>query len=485
MPAGQPSQPDLSRRKQLLVLGTCCTSIIIVGLDSTAVTVALPSIGHDLHVPVPGLQWTVDIYALVMASLLMFSGANADRFGRRRTFQAGLSLFTAASLLCGTAPSLGWLLAFRVVQAVGASMLNPSAMSIIATTFTERAERARAISIWHAAFGVGMACGPLLGGLAVAVAGWQGIFWINIPVGLAGVLLAELFVPESRAGRARKPDPVGQALVIIMLGALTYAIIEGPAAGWQSARIIGSFALAAISLGMLLAYEPRRRDPMIDLRLFGSVQFSGAVAVAVFAFAVLGGFLFLSALYLQDVRGLTPAAAGLRLVPMAVAVAICALLAGRLVARGRTRAAMLIAGAALAVSCAALSAVTAASPGWYLLGAYVLLGAGIGMVNEPVTYAAVSGMPPAQAGLAGGVNSTSRMIGLVLGVAVAGALLRAHPQSPVTGGFTAASHPAWAALAGAGSAVILVGILATSRRARATAIGASAAASFSSSRPPS
>ena len=330
------SRQPRSRQKLLLIL-TCCSSIILVGLDSTAVNAALPSIGHDLDVPVPGLQWTVDIYTLVLASLLMFSGANADRFGRRRIFQAGLSLFTFASLLCSMAPSLGWLLAFRVIQAAGGSMLNPAAMSIIATAFTDRAERARAIGIWHAAFGVGMACGPLLGGLAVAAAGWQGIFWLNIPVGLAAVAATVLFIPESRGSRARRPDPVGQALVIVMLAALTYAIIEGPAAGWHSARITGSFALAVMSLGALLAYEPRRRDPLLDLRLFRSIQFSGAAAAAVFAFAALGGFLFLSSLYLQDVRGFTPVAAGLRLAPMAVAVAVCAPLAGSSPGAGRGR----------------------------------------------------------------------------------------------------------------------------------------------------
>ena len=444
--------------------------------------VALPSIGDDLHVPVSGLQWTVDIYVLVLASMLMFSGANADRFGRRRTFQAGLSLFTLASLLCGMAPSLSWLLAFRAIQAVGGSMLNPAAMSIIATSFTEGAARARALGIWQAAFGAGMAAGPLLGGLVVGAAGWQAIFWINIPVGMAAVAAAAMFVPESRADRARRPDPVGQVLVIVMLGALTYAIIEGPAAGWQSARITGSFTLAVISFGALLAYEPRRRDPLLDLRLFGSVQFSGAAAAAVFVFAVLGGFLFLSTLYLQDVRGLSPVAAGLRIAPMAVAVTVCAPLAGRLVAKGWTRAAMLIAGSALTLSCAALSTVTAESPGWYLLGAYVLLGIGIGMANEPITYAAVSGMPPAQAGLAGGVNSTSRMIGLVLGVAIVGPLLRAHLRLPMRSGFTAASHPAWLTLVGVGYAVLLVGILATGSLARATA--ARAAARFGGGAPP-
>jgi len=198
------------------------------------VTAALPSVGQDMGVPVAGLQWTADVYLLVLASMQMAAGTAADRFGRRRVFRAGLGLFAAGSVLCGLAPGLSWLLAARAVQACGGSMLNPAAMAVITTTFTGRTARARAISIWHCTFGVSMACGPLLGGLMVSAAGWPGIFWMNIPVALAAAGLAGRVVPESRAARPRRPDPAGQALVIVMLGALTYAIIEGPAAGWSS-----------------------------------------------------------------------------------------------------------------------------------------------------------------------------------------------------------------------------------------------------------
>jgi EmrB/QacA subfamily drug resistance transporter len=466
---GRVSLPELSRKRRLIVLGICCTSIFLIGLDSTVVNVALPSIGWSMHAPVSGLQWIVDAYTLALASLLMFSGANADRFGRRRIFQMGLGTFVISSLLCSLAPSLGWLLCFRVLQAVGGSMLNPSAMSIIASTFTDGAERARAIGMWHAVFGVSMACGPVLGGLMVGTVGWRGIFWINVPIGLAAIALAALLVPESRAARVRRPDPVGQALVIVMLGALTYAIIEGPYAGWYSARIFGFFSLAVAALAVLLAYEPRRRDPMIELQFFRSVQFSGAAIAGVCAFASLGGFLFLSTLYLQDVRGFSPLSAGLRIAPMAATLAICAPLAGRLVAKGRTRIAMLIAGAALTLSCAELSKVTGAFPARYLFLAYAAFGVGLGMVNEPITYAAVSGMPKDQSGLAGGINSASRMVGLVLGVALTGSVLMAHMHASMQSGFIAASRPAWWVLVGTGYGVLLVGALATSNWAKATA----------------
>ena len=182
-------------------------SLFIVGLDSTIVNVALPSIGRDLHAAVSGLQWTIDAYTLVLASLLMLAGSTADRIGRRRTFQTGLATFTAGSLLCSLAPSLGWLIAFRMVQAVGGSMLNPVAMSIITNTFTDRRERARAIGVWGGVFGLSMALGPVAGGALVDSVGWRGIFWVNIPVGIAAIVLAALFVPESKAERARRRTP--------------------------------------------------------------------------------------------------------------------------------------------------------------------------------------------------------------------------------------------------------------------------------------
>src|ERR1700677_3243874 len=203
-------------------------SLFRVGLDNTIVNVGLPSIGRDLHAGVSGLQWTIAAYTVTLAALLMFSGAVADRIGRRTVFQVGLSLFTLGSWLCSLAPSLGWLIGFRILQGVGGSMLNPAALGIITNTFTGRAERARAIGVWDGVFGLSMALGPVLGGVLVGAVGWRGIFWANIPVGLAAIALTALFVPDSKAPRGRRADPVGQFLIIVLLGGLAYAIIEGP-----------------------------------------------------------------------------------------------------------------------------------------------------------------------------------------------------------------------------------------------------------------
>ncbi len=333
-------------------------SLLIVGLDNTIVNVALPSIGRELHAGVAGLQWTVDAYTMVLASLLMLSGSMGDRFGRRLVFQIGLALFALGSALCSVAPTLGGLIVFRMVQAVGGSMLNPVAMSIIRNVFTDPRERAQAIGMWGATVGLSLALGPVVGGALVVSAGWRSVFWINIPVGLAALALTARFVPESRAARPRRLDPVGQALVIVLLASLTYAIIEAPSAGWLSAQSVGLFALAAGALAGLLRYEPRHREPLLELRFFRSVPFSGASAIAVCSFAALGGFLFLNTLYLQEVRGCSPLAAGLYTLPIAAMTLIFAPLSGRLVGRRGPRAGLLVGGLGIALGGALLTGLT-------------------------------------------------------------------------------------------------------------------------------
>jgi EmrB/QacA subfamily drug resistance transporter len=461
--------PEPSRRRRYLVLAICCMSLLIVGLDNTIVNVALPSIRRELNASVSGLQWTVDAYTLVLASLLMLSGSTADRVGRRRVFQTGLVTFTAGSLLCSLAPSLGWLVGFRMLQAVGGSMLNPVAMSIITNTFTDRAERARAIGVWGGVIGISMALGPVLGGVLVTSVGWRGIFWVNVPIGLAALLLTGLFVPESRAARARRIDSVGQVLVMVVLGSLTYAIIEGPGSGWTSGKIIFFFALSAVALAALLLYEQRRDEPLLDLRFFSSAPFSGATVIAVSAFAALGGFLFLNTLYLQDARGFSPLHAGLFTLPMAAMTVIFGPLSGRIVGSRGARLPLLAAGLAITAGCALLTGLTDGTPASWLFLAYVIFGIGFGLVNGPITNAAVSGMPDAQAGVAAAVASVSRQVGQSLGVAVTGSLVMSGLHGPLPAGFAAASHAGWWTLAGCGAAVFGLGWLTTGRWALATA----------------
>ncbi len=461
--------PELSRRRRLLILAICCLSLFIVGVNNTIVNVALPSIQRELHAPLSGLQWTVDAYTVVMASFLILAGSTADRFGRRRIFQIGLATFTLGSLLCSLAPGLGWLVAFRMLQAVGGSMMNPVAVSLIANTFTDPRERARAIGIWGGVFGLSIAAGPVLGGLLVDTVGWRGIFWVNIPVGVAAIVLTALFVPESRAAHARRPDPAGQALVIAALAALTYAIIEGPRAGWVSPLILGLFVLAAAAVAGLIVYEPRRREPLLDLRFFRSAPFSGATLIAISAFAAMGGFLFLNTLYLQDVRGLSALHAGLYTLPLAVMTLLLAPLSGWIISRRGPRLPLLVAGVAMTAGGLLLTGLTPDTSVARLMAAYVTFGIGSGMVNAPITNTAVSGMPRAQAGVAAAVASTSRQVGQSLGVAVVGSAVASALHGPLRVGLTQASHAGWWVVTGCGVAVLLIGLLTSGRWARGTA----------------
>jgi len=343
------------------------------------------------------------------------------------------------------------------------------AMSIITNTFTEPRERARAIGIWGGVVGISMALGPIAGGALVGSVGWRGIFWVNIPVGLAALLLTFLFVPESRAPHARRLDPVGQLLVIAALASLTYAIIEGPSSGWTSAKIVGFFALAVVALVALIVYEPRRDEPLLDLRFFRSAPFSGATVIAVSAFAALSGFLFINTLYLQDVRGYSPLHAGLYTVPMAVMTVVFAPLSGRIVGARGPRLPLVVAGVALTVSAVMLTGLTSTTSTGWLIGAYVIFGLGFGVVNAPITNTAVSGMPRSQAGVAAGIASTSRQVGGSLGVAVVGSAVLSALAGPLRTGFAEASHVGWWIIAGCGAAVLLVGLLTSGRWARGTA----------------
>ncbi len=458
----------LSRRRRVGILLICSMSLLIVGLDVTIVNVALPSIGRDFHAQLSGLQWTVDAYTLVLASLLMLSGSTADRLGRRRTFVIGLLTFAAGSLLCSLAPDLTLLILFRMVQAVGGSMLNPVAMAIIRNVFTDARERAWAIGMWRATVGISLAHGPVVGGALVDAVGWQSIFWINIPVGLAALALTMRFVPESRAPRPRRIDPVGQLLVIVLLASLTYGIIEAPSAGWLSGQTIALFALAAAALAGLLAYEPRRTAPLLELRFFRSIPFSSASAIAVCAFAAVGGFLFLNTLYLQDVRGLSALTAGLYTLPIAAMTLLFAPLSGRLVGRRGPRVSLFAGGLGLTLGAALLTGLGKDTPLASLFPAYFVFGIGFGMVNPPITNTAVSGMPPAQAGVAAAVASTSRQVGSTLGVAIVGAVAAAGVGS-VGPGFVQASHAGWWIITGCGLAVLVLGLISTTSWANASA----------------
>ncbi|MGH2859646.1 MAG: DHA2 family efflux MFS transporter permease subunit [Solirubrobacteraceae bacterium] len=470
-PVAIPPSPVHDRRRRLLILGICSLSLLIVGLDTTIVNVALPAIHRSLHSSLAGLQWTVDGYTLVIGSLLMLSGSTADRLGRRRVFQIGLWLFSLGSLLCALAPSLGFLIGARILQAIGGSMLTPVAMSIIRNVFEDPRERAQAIGVWSAVFGISMALGPVVGGALVDTFSWRAVFLVNVPIGLLAIVLTARSVPESRAAHPRRIDPVGQLLVVAGLAMLTYAIIQAPAAGWLSAQTLGLGVLSLGALVGLVLYERRRDEPLLEIGFFRSAPFSGATATAFAVFVAMGGFLFLNTLYLQEVRGLSPFDAGLWTLPMAGLMIIVAPISGQIVGHRGTRVPLICGAVALVAAGVILSQLTPHTSFAVLAVAYVLFGVGSGMINPSITDTAVAGMPPSQAGVAAAVASASRQVGGTFGVAVLGALAggTAGAGGSVGPGFAAATHSSWWIVTVLSGMILVLGVVTTTAWARRTA----------------
>ncbi|GAB3079828.1 DHA2 family efflux MFS transporter permease subunit [Nocardioides zeae] len=418
-----PLAPVQPHPRRWAVLATCCLALFLVGLDTTIVNVALPTVGADLGIAPTALPWVVDAYTLVLASLLISSGALADRFGRRRLLRVGLVVFAGASALCALAPTPELLVAARAVQGVGASMLSPVGLAIVVGVFPDHRERARAIGVWAGVFGASMAVGPLLGGAIVEVAGWRWVFGVDVPVAVLALGLTARFVPESRADRPRRLDLPGQVLLTAAVGGAVGLLIEAPHRGWTSpAVLLGAGALLVVVL-LLVGVELRRTEPLVDPRLFRVPAFAGAVAAAVAVFVAFNAALLATSLHLQDGRGLAPTAVGAVVLPLAVAATLLAPVSGALVGRFGARGPLLAAGGVLVVAGALLrSGPDDLAPGRLAVGLFVL-GIGFGLANAPITTTSVSSLPPERAGVAGGITAAARQLGAALGIAAAGAVL--------------------------------------------------------------
>ncbi|HZA12737.1 MFS transporter [Mycobacterium sp.] len=454
----------LSPRRKAIILMSCCLSLVIVSMDATIVNVAIPSIRTELHTSAAQMQWVIDIYTLVLASLLILSGATGDRLGRRRVFQIGLVVFAAGSLLCSLAPDVHMLIAARFLQGIGGSMLNPVALSIVSQVFVGRAERARAFGIWGAAMGVAMAVGPMVGGALIELGDWRAVFWINLPICVVAILLTALFVPESRSATMRDLDPVGQALAVTFLFAVVFVLIEGPEMGWTAIRSVVIGVIAVLALAAFLRYEARRDDPFIDLRFFRSIPFASATVIAVCVYAAYGAFLFMMSLYLQGQRHYSALHTGLMYLPVSVAMLIFSPLSGRLVGRFGSRPSLFIAGISLTVATLMLAGLTVTAPSWAVVGIFALFGAGFAMANSPITTAAVSGMPTDRAGAASAVASTSRQVGVSIGVALCGSLA-GFAMTANSADYTADARPLWLVCTALGVVTTALAVVSTSRRA--------------------
>ncbi|BBE44223.1 MFS transporter [Rhodococcus erythropolis] len=451
----EPQVIGLDARRRWGILAICCTSLFVVGLDTTIVNVALPVIGEGFGVGTVGLEWIVNAYTLVLASLLISSGALADRFGRRRIFQIGLVVFGVASIVCALAPSVGVLIAARIAQGVGGSMLSPVALAIVVNVMTDPKERAKAIGVWAAVFGLSMAAGPIVGGVLIESFGWRSVFWINVPVIAVVLVLTAVFVPQSRAEQPRRLDLPGQVLLMVVVGGSVALLIEGPRIGWLASGAIAGYVAVAAALAAFVRVESRKSEPLMDPSLFRHRPFTGAVLGAIVVFVALNATLLLGTFYLQQAREMTPAAAGAMTLPMAVAATICAPLSGILVGRFGARLPLLIAGSFTALGGLCLVSLDNSTGTATLLIAYLFLGIGFGFSNAPITNTAVNGLPRSQAGLAGGITSSARQFGAALGVALAGGMIAGSAQSDIA----EASRAGWILVVACGLVVLVIALM--------------------------
>ncbi len=419
-PAGTVTDPLAlsSGRGRWVVAATVLGSGMAL-LDSTVVGIALPSIGRDFHGGVGMLQWVVTGYALTLAAFLLLGGSLGDRYGRKRVFSVGVVWFAAASACCGLAPGAGLLVAARVVQGVGGALLTPASLAILQASFRAD-DRARAIGAWSGLSGAAAAAGPLVGGFLIAIGSWRWVFFINLPVAVAVLVVTARHVPESRdptsAGRI---DVVGASLAVVCLAGLTYGLIEAPARGWSSPGVVASLAVAALAAPAFLLVEHRRAHPMLPLRLFRSRQFSGANAVTFAVYGALGGALFLLPVELQIVKHYSPLESGLALLPVTLVMLALSARSGQLSTRIGPRLQMtvgpLIVGAGLALL------TRATDPGSYwtqVFPAVLLFAFGLAATVAPLTATAMGAAPTEHSGIASAVNNVVARAAGLLAVAV-------------------------------------------------------------------
>ncbi len=415
-------------------LGALCFALFMIMLDNTVVNVALPAIKSDLGISQSELEWTVAAYALTFASLLLTGGKLGDLLGRRLIFVIGLVVFTLSSLFCGLSGSGTELITARAVQGIGAALMMPSTLSIISATFAVR-ERGTAIGIWAGVSAMALAIGPLLGGIITEHISWNWIFYVNVPIGVAGVLAAIFVVPESKdTSREQRLDLPGLLTSGIGLFSFVFALIEAHRYGWTSGLILGLFALGTVALAAFVLLERHQRLPMLDLSLFKSGTFTGANVVAILVTLAMFGIFVFFPIYMQTFRGWSPIQAGAALLPWTVMIVIFAPIAGKLSDRVGSRWLIAAGMTTVAACCLLLSTINLHSSFWNLLPAFILGGLGMSFVMTPMSAAVMGAAPVAKAGVASGVLNTFRQVGVALGIAITGAIVADRAASAARGG---------------------------------------------------
>jgi EmrB/QacA subfamily drug resistance transporter len=404
------------------ILGVLCLAVFTIVLDGTIVNVALPTFVRELGATTSELQWIVDAYVLVFAGLLMAAGSLGDRLGRKGMLQAGLVLFGICSVFAAWASTPGELIAWRGAMGVGAALLFPATLAILVNVFTEARERAIAIAVWAAASGIGVALGPVTGGLLLEHFWWGSVFLVNVPVVIGAALAVWRFVPTSRDPSIGRFDAVGTVLSIAAIGVTVWAVIEGPVHGWTSASSVTSFGAAAVLVAAFVVWERHHPEPMLDVSVFTNMRFTAGSVTITFAFFALFGFIFIVTQYFQFVRGYGALEAGLRTVPFALFTAGAAPFAARLAGRFGTKRVVTAGLTAMSLGFAWTTTVAVDSPYWMIVGQMALMGGGLGLAQAPATESIMGALPPERAGVGSAVNDTARELGGTLGVAIIGSV---------------------------------------------------------------
>jgi len=410
-------------QRRWLILAVLCMSLLIIVMDNTILNVAIPSLIRDLGATNSQVQWIVDSYVLVFAGLLLTTGSLSDRFGRKGALQLGIVLFGIGSAAAALANSANGLIFTRAFMGIGGAFIMPATLSILMNVFRDPRERARAIAVWAGFSGLGVAIGPITGGLLLEHFSWSSVFWVNIPICVAALILGAFLVPTSRDPEQGKIDPLGAVLSFVGLAALLFGIIEGPSKGWTEPLVLGAFVLAAASLASFLIWEQRTAHPMLDLSVFKNPRFSAGSGTITIVFFALFGSLFLMTQYWQLVHGYSALEAGIRLLPYAATMMIVAPLSARFVERLGTKRVVLAGLTLVTIGLLLLSSIESQSPYPQVISYFMLMAAGMGMTMAPATEAVMGSLPRAKAGVGSAINDTTRQVGGALGVAIIGTIV--------------------------------------------------------------
>ena len=404
------------------VLAVLCVAVFTINVDTTLVNVALPTLVRELHASTSQLQWVVDGYNLAFAALVLAAGSLSDRFGRKGALVTGLAVFGLATAAGSMATSTSQLILARVVMGIGAAIVFPTTLSILSNVFTDRTERAKAIGIWGATTGMGVAFGPITGGWLLEHFWWGSAFLAMAPAALVGIVLVVSNVPTSRDPASPRLDRVGLVLSTVAIGTLVYTIIEAPGRGWGAQATLAGFAIAAVAFGVFVWWERRVEEPMLDVRLFKNLRFSAASGSVTIAFFALFGFVFLITMYFQFLRGYSPLSTGVRTLPVALGMGAASVLGTRLAVRFGNKAVVGGGLALMAIGFTWISRSSLHTPYIEIIGQMIVTAGGMGLTSAPATEAIMGVVPKEKAGIGSAVNDATRELGGTLGVAVIGSV---------------------------------------------------------------